>query len=139
MITIEKFVKNVVATSGVSSLAEVARLMEQHNVGAVVIAEMHKPIGIVTDRDLALQIGVHGRSLQTRVETIMSKPVKTAGRDDGVFDTTRTMMEYRVRRLPVVDDDGFLVGLVTFDDLVRLLSRELSHLAGSISEEMVVK
>jgi CBS domain-containing protein len=62
-----------------------------------------------------------------------SRPV-----DDGIFDTTQTLRDEGVRRLPVVDDDGLLVGLVTLDDLLRVLSRELSNLAEGIRSEMEV-
>jgi len=111
MKTIEKFVKRVVTAMPQETLAAVARLMEQHNVGAVVLAENHRPVGIVTDRDLALHIAAHGVPLQAPAARVMSTPVMTVGRDDGVFDTTQSMMESGVRRLPVVDEDGRLVGL----------------------------
>ncbi len=139
MITIESFVKKVVTAGTGDSLASVARSMEQHNVGAVVVVENGTPQGVVTDRDLALRLGSHGASPRAPVASIMSAPVKTVRFDAGVFDTTRTLMESGVRRLPVVDDDGRLVGLVTLDDLLRVLSRELAHLAEGIKSEMEVK
>ncbi|HLN32228.1 MAG TPA: CBS domain-containing protein [Gemmataceae bacterium] len=139
MKTIEKFVKRVVTAMPQETLAAVARLMEQHNVGAVVLAENHRPVGIVTDRDLALHIAAHGVPLQAPAARVMSTPVMTVGRDDGVFDTTQSMMESGVRRLPVVDEDGRLVGLVTLDDLLRVLGRELSNLLDGIRSEMAVK
>jgi CBS domain-containing protein len=142
MQTIEKFVKRVVTAKPQETLAAIARLMEQHNVGAVVLAEEHRPVGIVTDRDLALQVvGLvgHGVPLQTPAAQVMTAPVKTVGRDDGIFDTTQSMREYAVRRLPVVDNEGRLVGLVTLDDLLRVLSRELSNLVEGIRSEMAVK
>jgi signal-transduction protein with cAMP-binding, CBS, and nucleotidyltransferase domain len=137
--TIETFVKKVVTVLPCESLSSVARAMDQHNVGAVVIAENRKPVGIITDRDLALQLGAHGVSPQTPVVKVMTSPVQTVARDDGVFDTTQAMMELRVRRLPVVDDDGELVGLVTLDDLLRVLSGELSSLVQGVKSEMAVK
>jgi CBS domain-containing protein len=139
MQTIEKFVKRVVTAKPQETLAAIARLMEQHNVGAVVLAEEHRPVGIVTDRDLALQVVGHGVPLQTPAAQVMTAPVKTVGRDDGIFDTTQSMREYAVRRLPVVDNEGRLVGLVTLDDLLRVLSRELSNLVEGIRSEMAVK
>jgi len=139
MITIESFVKKVVTARADESLAAVAHSMEQRNVGAVVIVENGRPQGVVTDRDFALQLGSHGVSPRTPVAKVMSTPVKTVRFDAGVFDTTRTLMDFGVRRLPVVDDDGWLVGLVALDDLLRVLSRELSHLAEGIKSEMEVK
>ena len=139
MKTIEKFVKRVVMARPQETLAAVARLMDQHNVGAVVLAEDHRPVGIVTDRDLALHVAARGVPLQTPAARVMSTPVQTVGREDGVFDTSQTMMETGVRRLPVVDDNGQLVGIVTLDDLLRVLGRELSNLVGGIRSEMEVK
>jgi CBS domain-containing protein len=139
MKTIETFVKKVITVHPDTSLSAVARIMEEHNVGAVVIAQNQKPIGLVTDRDLALQLGARGISPQTPVHQVMSQPLQTIYRDEGVFDATQAMMEHGRRRLPVLDDEGLLVGLVTLDDLLRVLSRELSNLAQGIKSEMEVK
>jgi CBS domain-containing protein len=136
MKTIEKFVKKVVTTRPNVSLSSVAHLMEQHNVGAVIVVENDRPVGIVTDRDLALAVAARGIALETAASRVMSAPVITADLSDEVLDTTRTMMEARVRRLPVIDNDGRLVGLVTLDDLLRLLSRELANLIEGIKPEM---
>lgn len=137
--TIETFVKKVVTGAPTESLASVARAMEEHNVGAVVLVENHKPVGIITDRDLALRVVAHGLPPQTPVKNVMSTPVHTAYRDDGVFDTTQLMMDAGVRRLPVVDDTEELVGMVTLDDLLRVLSRELSNLIAGIKQEMEIR
>jgi len=136
---VENFFKKV-QTAGLSeSLASVAHRMEQHNVGAVVIVENQRPVGIVTDRDLALELGARGTTPETPVVKIMTTPVETVARDVGVFGATQAMRELNVRRLVVVDDDGFLCGIVTLDDLLRLLSRELANLTEGIKPEMEVK
>jgi CBS domain-containing protein len=82
---------------------------------------------------------VHAIAPQSQVCKVMSKPAKCVHSSEGVFDATQSMMDYAVRRLPVVDDDGELVGLVTLDDLLRVLSRELSNLSQSIKSEMEVR
>lgn len=138
MKTIERFIKRVITARPQESLLAVARLMEQHIVGAVVLVENHRPVGMVTDRDLALEVVARGVSVQTPVVQIMSTPPKTVAAEAGVFDTTRAMMEAGVRRLPVVDADGYLVGLVALDDLLRILSCELTHLVEGIRLEMAV-
>jgi CBS domain-containing protein len=139
MKTIETFVKPIITASPSESLTAVARLMDEHNVGAVVIAEDHRPVGIVTDRDLAVGVLARGRSGESSVAGIMSTPVQTVHRDDGVFDTSDLMRETGVRRLPVVDDDGRLVGVVTFDDVLCVLAQELSNLGRGIRSEMSVR
>lgn len=137
--TIESFVKKVITAPAGESVMTVARLMKEHNVGAVVITEGHKPLGIVTDRDLVLRALAPNLPPQTPIRQVMSAPVKTVFREDGLFDTTRTMLETGVRRLPVLDQDELLIGIVTLDDLLRILSRELANLSEGIKSEMEVK
>jgi CBS domain-containing protein len=120
------------------SLAKAARLMEQENVGAIVIVRQHRPVGILTDRDLALAICLHGATSRDPVQKHMKSPVETIRDDQGIYDATQKMMELAVRRLPVVDDDGQLVGIVTLDDLLSLLSRELRNVAQGVRAEVAV-
>jgi CBS domain-containing protein len=130
-----------VITAGLSTpLTAIADLMGKHNVGAVVITDHHRPVGIVTDRDLALALGTRRASLQDPVSSVMTSPVQTIHQDESIFhNPTLTMMESGVRRLPLVDDDGWLVGIVTLDDFLRLLTRELANLVQGIKPEMEVK
>jgi CBS domain-containing protein len=139
MAIVETFMRKVVTATPTETLAAVARLMELHGVGAVVIAENQRPVGIVTDRDLALEFGARGTPPDTPVVKVMSTPVETVGLADGVFAITQALREYKVRRLPVVDEDGRLAGIVTLDDLLRLLASEFSNLLQSIEPEMKVK
>ena len=120
------------------SLAKAARLMEQENVGAVVVVKQHRPVGIITDRDLALAICLHGAAPRDPVQKRMMSPVDTIREDQGIYDATRKMMELAVRRLPVVDEDGQLVGIVSIDDLLSLLSRELRNVAEGVRAEVAV-
>jgi CBS domain-containing protein len=125
-----------ITASPKESLAQVAKLMEQHNIGAVVVIEGERPVGIVTDRDLALAVCVRGASANDHVQNIMTCPVSTIRADEGIYDATRQMMEQAVRRLPVVDELERLVGLVSLDDLLLLLSRELQNVAEGIRAEV---
>jgi CBS domain-containing protein len=109
--------------------------MEQENVGAIVVVEQGRPVGILTDRDLALAICLHRASPQDSIQSRMICPVDTIGDEEGIYNATQKMMELAVRRLPVVDDIGRLVGLVTLDDLLSLLSRELRNVAEGVRRE----
>jgi CBS domain-containing protein len=135
---IEDFAKPVLTAVPRDPLGVVARIMEQHNVGAVIVVENHRPVGILTDRDLALALGAGGATPQTPIAQVMTTPIETIAAGDGVFQATSVMRDHNVRRLAVVDDDGELVGIVTLDDLLRLLSRELSNLVEGIVPEMAV-
>jgi signal-transduction protein with cAMP-binding, CBS, and nucleotidyltransferase domain len=130
--------RRIVTASPKDSLAKVGTLMEQENVGAVVITEADRPVGIVTDRDLALAVCVRGTSPEEHVQNVMTCPVSTISKDEGVFNATQQLMEQAVRRLPVVDQSGGLVGLVSLDDLLLLLSRELQNMAEGIKVETTI-
>jgi CBS domain-containing protein len=90
---IEKFARKVVTAQPMQSLAEVARLMEQDNVGAVVIAENRRPVGILTDRDLALELGSRSTSPKTPAVKVMNSPVQTVGVNANVFEITQLLRE----------------------------------------------
>ncbi|MFC7214353.1 CBS domain-containing protein [Saliphagus sp. GCM10025334] len=127
---------DVVTASPDSSIRDVASMMDEEMVGSVVITEGDEPVGIVTDRDLALAVLVDGDDPEsTTAEDVMSGTVHTIGVDAGFYDATERMNERNVRRLPVVDDDGSLVGIITLDDLSELLADEQSELVGVIREQ----
>ena len=130
------FTRKVVTAEPKDSLEKVARLMVQNNVGAIVVSEQGRPLGIVTDRDLALATCVLGISRDQHVQTVMTCPVSTIREDEGILDATQQMMQLAVRRLPVVDALGRLVGIVSLDDLLLLLSRELHNLAEGVKAEV---
>jgi signal-transduction protein with cAMP-binding, CBS, and nucleotidyltransferase domain len=112
--------------------------MQKNNVGAIVVLQQGRPVGIVTDRDLALATCAHETSPQECVRNVMTCPVSTIRADEGIFSATQQMMEQAVRRLPVVDQNERLVGLVSLDDLILLLSREIQNIAEGVRAEISV-
>lgn len=113
----------------------VAGEMLDAHVGCTVIVEGDRPVGIVTDRDICVRLDANwAPTRDVTVDEVMTTDVVTAAPDDGVLELTRTMTEHDVRRLPIVDD-GELVGIVTQDDLIVLLSEELQNLAGTVDAE----
>jgi CBS domain-containing protein len=132
---VEDFAKQVWTAAPTDSLGSVGRIMAEHHIGAVVVVEHRRPVGVVTDRDLALALAVGGATPQTPAVQVMTSPAETITVGDGVFQATQAMRERNMRRMAVVDDEGELIGIVTLDDLLRLLSRELSNLAEVITPE----
>jgi CBS domain-containing protein len=127
---------NVLSVSPHTTISFVSNLMKEKNIGCVIITEDHKPVGIVTDRDLALRVSLTAEEKETaHVSTIMTPEVITIRKDTGIFDAVQVMKSSRVRRLPVVDMGGRLVGLITVDDIIRLLARELGEIARVIGNE----
>jgi CBS domain-containing protein len=133
------FTRNVVTGGPEETLAGVAFRMQEHNVGTVVIVDKQRPVGIITDRDLALALGAQGLSPETAVRKVMSQHVLAIPEDMSIYTATRFMRDRQVRRLPIVDREDHVVGIVTLDDLVRFLGRELYNLAEGIKQEMEVK
>lgn len=135
----EVFTRRVVTAGPEETLAKVALEMQEHNVGTVVVVENQRPVGIVTDRDLALALGAQGVNPQIQVQKVMTRHVLAIPEDTGIYAATKFMREREVRRLPIVDREDRVVGIVTLDDLLRFLGRELYNLAEGIKDEMKVK
>lgn len=115
------------------AIASAAKLMREHHVGSVVVvADVQdglKPVGILTDRDLVVEIlALNLNPDEVSVGDVMSSEVITAKESDGVWVTLKRMRSEGVRRLPVVDDRGLLLGIVSVDDLLELLVGELTDL-----------
>jgi CBS domain-containing protein len=124
-----------IAATREASIAEVASLMSEHQVGCVVIVEDQMPVGIVTDRDITIELTAEGRDPDhVTAEEIMSDDVVTVDRDAGLFDVVTVMADHSVRRVPVVDGAD-LYGIITLDDVDRLLSDEKAKLAEVIAAE----
>ncbi|HNS83101.1 MAG TPA: CBS domain-containing protein, partial [Methanolinea sp.] len=104
--------KSVVSVTPDTSIRFVADLMRGKNLGCVVVAAEQKPVGIVTDRDLALRRDrICGEEAdEAPVSTIMTREVCTIRKDTGIFDAIQEMKSSGVRRLPVADAGGRLVG-----------------------------
>ena len=98
---------------------EAARLMKSEDVGALPIVEGDKLVGVVTDRDLAVRVLAEGKSPDTAVSEIASKDVVTVDPDQTLEDAARLMAEHQVRRLPVVEEDGKLVGVLAQADVAQ--------------------
>ena len=104
-----------VADPGVT-VREIAKLMRDRSVGAVVLVENERPVGFITDRDIAMSVVAEGRDVFDPVSEHASTPVITADPDMEIDEGAQLMVRQGVRRLVVVEA-GFLVGVVTLDDL----------------------
>ncbi len=98
-----------------------AKLMREHAVGCLpVVDEANHIAGILTDRDIALGAYAVGEALwRLRVDEHMHRPVYTVRPADGIEVAARVMREHRVRRLPVIDDAGHPIGMISLDDLAH--------------------
>ncbi len=118
----------VVTVSPDGSVREVAGLMRERNVGSVVLVDDdHRPVGMITDRDLAITAVADGRDLDEAASVLASSPVISATVDMTVEDVAALMVRHGVRRLTVLENDR-LAGIITLDDLVvRTGDRDLAY------------
>ena len=120
------------------SLIAAARRMRAEHVGDLVVVDDAKhPIGVLTDRDIVVSaVAQSPQALTTLlVGDVMTLDPVTAPSYEPVEAALSRMTRRGVRRMPIVDDNGALCGIVTLDDIVRALSHELSSLVGTISRE----
>jgi CBS domain-containing protein len=109
--------ETVVTAEPERTVREIAELMRERNVGSVVVVEDGRPVGFVTDRDLALSVIADGRDFGDHVCDHASSPVISAEPQMHLEEAAELMIRHGVRRLVVVDGDR-LSGIVTLDDLV---------------------
>ncbi len=127
--------REVVIAKKDMGIVELAQLMRNHHVGDVIVVEKQGdlvvPVGIITDRDIVVEL-VAGQVDIDSVTSgdVMSLELITAMEKDGIWDTLQRMRSKGIRRLPVVNEDGGLEGILTVDDLIELLAEELALLAG---------
>jgi len=132
--------REVVVAEKSVSVVDAAQLMRTHHVGDLVVVEekggRRQPVGIVTDRDIVVEVvaaGVNPEALN--VGDIMGRELATLRESEGLFEALRYMRDKGVRRMPVVDHDGGLVGILTLDDLLSVLAEGMTQLARLVSYE----
>ena len=110
------------------TIREAAIMMDRMNVGCLLVTSENKIVGIVTERDLVRRVlatGINHTSI--KVKEIMSYPVIAIEPDSSLIDAVKLMASYGFRRLPVIEKEGKLVGIVTINELAEVLveTREL--------------
>jgi len=110
-----------------------AQRMQAEHMGCLVVTENERPVGVVTDRDIALHILCEDLDPEKeRVRDVMQSPVVTVGCDASLTDAVKVLRKATVRRLVVVDAAGKVAGVFAADDLLRLLATEIEDLAEAL-------
>lgn len=110
-------------------------MMEEEDVGSVIVADDDEPLGVITDRKIALMLQERGDIGDQTAQDIMSGDLISGTTSMTVFDALDKMSEENIRRFPIVDEDGSLAGIVTLDDLLVLLGTELQKATQIIKEQ----
>ncbi len=132
--------RNVATATRETTVTEAAKQMRHRHVGDLVVLDKKVPVGIVTDRDIVLSVVATG--LDSNVFTLgdlILKEAVTCLEDADIPACLKLMRTHGVRRLPVIDKSGILVGIITVDDLLRVLAGELGEVAKLIDREQVVE
>jgi len=128
----ELMTQNPVSVRPDQTLRDVALLMRQHDCGCLPVNDGNggQVVGVVTDRDIVTRAIAAGRNGDSTVQDVMTRDVACCGPDDDIDSVERIMSERQVRRVPIVDRQGRLVGIVAQADLARATNGE-----GTISEK----
>lgn len=102
-----------------TSAQATARMMKAEDVGSLPLVEDGRLVGMITDRDLAIRVLAEGAAAETPVGEIASRDVVTIDPQQSLEEAARLMAEHQVRRLPVVEEDGKLVGIVAQADVAQ--------------------
>ena len=111
--------RNVRVTAPTQTLREAARLMAELDVGVLPVGEHDRLIGMITDRDIAIRGVATGRGPDARVSEVMTDSVMYCFADQTLEEVSRNMGDIQVRRLPVVDREKRLVGIISLSDIAQ--------------------
>lgn len=117
------------------TIATAAQRLADHGVGALVVLDGDRPVGIVTDRDLVVRVLARGASADGRVDGVMSMGVVALDADDDVEELYAVFGRHAIRRVPVVDHDQ-VVGMISLDDAVVSTSSQMAALSGVLSTQI---
>ena len=135
--------REVVVIGTGASVLEATELMRTHHVGDVVVVTTdergyRRPVGVLTDRDIVVELVAQKVALDAvSIEDVMSFDLLTVCEDDDIFQVVKRMRGKGVRRTPVVDRDGKLVGLVAVDDVLALLAELVVDISRLIAREQI--
>lgn len=132
--------REVVVIHKDAAVRDAVNLLRNYHVGDVVVVEQvagkKHPIGILTDRDIVVEILAKDVDMTSvTVGDVMSLKLVTVTEQTSLLDTLERMRQHGVRRLPVVDSAGVLVGIITLDDLMELLAEQISKVAALMKNE----
>jgi len=122
--------RDVIVMTRQESIVDAARLMREQHVGSIVVADKpdgeRVPLGMLTDRDVAIEIVARGvEPNSVTVGDAMSQELLAVAESDGLLDGLRRMRERGIRRAPVVNEHGGLVGIITLDDILEIVAEQL--------------
>ena len=117
-------------------MSDAAELMRQEKIGCIVIVENDGVVGLITDRDIALGVTLGAATPDSFVSEVMSRDVETVFDTMSLFDVTRYFRSAGLKRLPVVDSEKRLVGIVSTDDVMAFLARQMFDTCATLAPKL---
>ncbi len=114
--------KTLISVNPATTALQIAKMMEQGGIGAVLVKENDNLVGIVTDRDFATKVAANNLPFETPVEKIMSSPLVTINHNEPISAAADMMTSKKIRKLAVTEN-GNIVGIITSTDLVNQLAK----------------
>jgi predicted transcriptional regulator len=132
--------REVVVVAQEATVLDAAKLMRRYHVGDLVVVEERQgrsfPIGILTDRDIVIELIAAEVDFEAvKVGDVMAYELLSVGEEEAVADTIKLMRDKGVRRVPVVNRQGSLEGIIAVDDLLDLLAEQMKDIVGLIGRE----
>lgn len=133
----EMSIKPVITIAPDASIRDAARLMRAKKVGALVVVNARRPVGILTDRDITVNVVAAGHDpAAMTVSKVMHRHPRVLHDDQGLLDAVKTFSGAGVRRLPVVNGAGTVKGMLALDDVLMLLGTEMAHVSTALSRSL---
>ena len=114
--------KAIISVNTETTVFQIAKMMEQSGISAILVKKNNNLVGIITDRDFATKIASNSLSFDTPVEKVMSSPLITINHNESISAAAKRMTSKKIRKLAVTDN-GDIVGLITSTDLVTQLTK----------------
>ena len=136
--------RQVIVAEQTAAITDVAVLMRNHHVGSVIVVthdqDCNTPVGIITDRDIVIElIAADAPTDKVTAGDIMSTTLHTAREIDGMWESLQRMRQHGVRRMPVVNDEDVLVGILSVDDVLEMIYEQLGSVVKLISNEQQIE
>lgn len=137
------FVKDVMKTNIVSidsskTIKEAACMMDDSNVGCVIITKDDNPVGILTERDFVKRVAAQNKDLSSPLSDVMSSPLTTINSDETVWEAAEKMKQNSIHKLPVLDDNK-VTGIITTTDLVEICSMGSDSSMRDICDQILMR
>jgi len=129
--------KEITTLPSTATVLDAAKFMTDMNVGSIIVTDNNRPRGLVTDRDVVAKVIAQGKdSRSIKIGEIMVSPVVTISEDKDIIDATQIMSAHGIRRLPVTGSNGMLAGVISLDDVLLVLGKEMQNIATTLKKEL---